>query len=177
MKEEKISKIEVIGRLLTQEITGKNLVVLSEECLACVLNLSDPQNSLYSYTLYLTNQDVTEKTKKSTWSNLSFEIKPTMDLSKFTNKDIDIFQWCTKTNIYFLELLVDEMNERNISNFQKILEQCMRSVIKSIPFNMAGIQTRKSSKRYIVDLDEINDLEKHVDFVLKNLEEKKRRKN
>ena len=33
MKEEKISKIEVIGRLLTQEITGKNLVVLSEECL------------------------------------------------------------------------------------------------------------------------------------------------
>ena len=175
MKEEKISKIEVIGRLLTQEITGKNLVVLSEECLACVLNLSDPQNSLYSYTLYLTNQDVTEKTKKSTWSNLSFEIKPTMDLSKFTNKDIDIFQWCTKTNIYFLELLVDEMNERNISNFQKILEQCMRSVIKNIPFNMAGIQTRKSSKRYIVDLDEINDLEKHVDFVLKNLEEKKKK--
>ena len=163
VKEEKISKIEVIGRLLTQDMTGKNLVVLSEECLACVMNLSDPKNSLYNYALYLSNQDVNEKTKKSTWSNLSFEIKPSMDLSKFNNKDIDIFQWCTKTNIYFLELLVDEMNERNISNFQKILEQCLRSVSKNIPLNMSGVQSRKSSKKYIVDLGEINDLEKHVD--------------
>ena len=139
MKEGKISKIEVIGRLLTQKITEKNLLVLSEECLACVLNLSDPQNSLYSYTLYLTNQDINENNKNITWQNLSFEIQPTMELSKLTNKDIDIFQWCTKTNIYILELLVDEMNERNISNFQKILEQCLRSKIKNIPFNMAGI--------------------------------------
>ena len=175
VKEEKISKIEVIGRLLTQDMTGKNLVVLSEECLACVMNLSDPKNSLYNYALYLSNQDVNEKTKKSTWSNLSFEIKPSMDLSKFNNKDIDIFQWCTKTNIYFLELLVDEMNERNISNFQKILEQCLRSVSKSIPLNMSGVQSRKSSKKYIVDLGEINDLEKHVDYVLKNLGEKKKK--
>ena len=175
VKEEKISKIEVIGRLLTQEITGKNLVVLSEECLACVLNLSDPENSSYNYSLYIKNQDVNVKSKNSTWSNLSFQLNPVMELSQFNNKDIDVFQWCTKTNIYFLELLVDEMNERNISNFQKILEQCLRSVSQKIPFNMAGIQRRKSSKRYIVDLGEINNIEKHVEFVLKNLEEKKKK--
>ena len=175
VKEEKISKIEVIGRLLTQEITGKNLVVLSEECLACVLNLSYPENSSYNYSLYIKNQDVNVKSKNSTWSNLSFQLNPVMELSQFNNKDIDVFQWCTKTNIYFLELLVDEMNERNISNFQKILEQCLRSVSQKIPFNMAGIQRRKSSKRYIVDLGEINNIEKHVEFVLKNLEEKKKK--
>ena len=57
LKEEKISKIEVLGRLLTQDITGKNLVVLSEECLACVMNLCDKEKQTYNYSLYLSNQD------------------------------------------------------------------------------------------------------------------------
>jgi len=98
-----------------------------------------------------------------------------MGLSQFTNKDIDIFQWCTKTNIYFLEILVDDMNERNIKNFRKVLEQCLYSVEKNIPFNRASIQSRKSSKKYLMDLGEINDLEKHVELVLKNLEEQKKK--
>ena len=174
LKEEKISKIEVLGRLLTQDITGKNLVVLSEECLACVMNLCDKEKQTYNYSLYLSNQDVNEK-KSSTWSHLSFDLKPSMELCQFSNKDIDIFQWCTKTNIYFLELLVDDLNERNINNFQKILEQCLCSVSKNVPFNRAGIQSRKTSKKYIKDLGEINDLEKHVDYVLKNLEEQKKK--
>ena len=174
LKEEKISKIEVSGRLLTQDITGKNLVVLCEECLACVLNLCDKEKQTYNYSLYLSNQDVNEK-KSSTWSHLSFDINPSMGLSQFTNKDIDIFQWCTKTNIYFLEILADDLNERNINNFQKILEQCLCSVSKNIPFNRAGIQSGKTSKKNIKNLGEINDLEKHVKFVLKNLEEQKKK--
>ena len=95
-KEQKISKIEVLGRFLTQDINGKNLVVLSEECLAYVMNLSDIDKSTFTYTLNISNQD---KDKKSSWNILSFELKPSMELSQFTNKDIDVFQWCTKTNI------------------------------------------------------------------------------
>ena len=171
-KEQKISKIEVLGRFLTQDINGKNLVVLSEECLAYVMNLSDMDKSTFAYTLNISNQD---KDKKSSWNILSFELQPSMELSQFTNKDIDVFQWCTKTNIYFLEILVDDLNERNIKNFQKILEQCLCSVNKKIPFNRAGIQSRKTSKRYIQNLGEINDLEKHVEFLLKNFEEQKKK--
>ena len=171
-KEEKMSRMEVLGRFLTQEINGKKLVVLSEECYAYAMNLSDPSKSSFNYTLNISNQD---KSENSTWNILSFEIKPSMGLSQFTNKDIDIFQWCTKTNIYFLEILVDDMNERNIKNFRKVLEQCLYSVEKNVPFNRASIQSGKSSKKYLVDLGEINDLEKHVELVLKNLEEQKKK--
>ena len=109
IKEEKISKIEVLARFLTQDITGKNLVVLSEECLASVMNLSDPEKSTYNYALYISNKDGSEKSKSSSWSHLSFDLKESMELSQFTNKDIDVFQWCTKTNIYFLEILMDDL--------------------------------------------------------------------
>ena len=175
IKEEKISKIEVLARFLTQDITGKNLVVLSEECLASVMNLSDPEKSTYNYALYISNKDGSEKSKSSSWSHLSFDLKESMELSQFTNKDIDVFQWCTKTNIYFLEILMDDLNERNLNNFQKVLEQCLCSVIKNVPFNRAGVQSRKSSKRYIKDLGEINNIEKHVELILKNLEEQKKK--
>ena len=171
-KEEKMSRMEVLGRFLTQEINGKKLVVLSEECYAYAMNLSDPSKPSFNYSLNISNQD---KSENSTWNILSFEIKPSMELSQFTNKDTDIFQWCTKTNIYFLEVLADDMNERNIKNFRKVLEQCLYSVDKNIPFNRASIQSRKSSKKYLKDLGEINDLEKHVELVLKNLEEQKKK--
>ena len=174
MKKEnqKISRIEVLGRFLTQDITGENLVILSEECSAYVMDVSDPDKSTFSYTLNISNQD---KAKTSPWNILSFELQPSMELSQFTNKEIDIFQWYTKTNIYFLEILVDDLNERNINNFKKILEQCLCSVYKKIPLNRAGIQTRKTSKKYIKDLGEINDLEGHVKSMLKNLEENKKK--
>ena len=48
---DKLSKIEVLGRLLTKEINGKNVVNLSEEVKACVLNLSPSKTSFY-YCLY-----------------------------------------------------------------------------------------------------------------------------
>ena len=159
-KEDKISRIEVIGRFLTQDITGKKLVVLSEECTAYIMNLSDNSKQSYNYALNILNQD---KGENSSWNILSFEIKPSMELSQFTNKDVDIFQWVTKTNIYFLEILVDDINERNINNFRKILEQCLYSVNKNIPLNRAGIQTNRSSKKYLKNLGEVNDIQNHVD--------------
>ena len=171
-KEDKISRIEVIGRFLTQDITGKKLVVLSEECTAYIMNLSDNSKQSYNYALNILNQD---KGENSSWNILSFEIKPSMELSQFTNKDVDIFQWVTKTNIYFLEILVDDINERNINNFRKILEQCLYSVNKNIPLNRAGIQTNRSSKKYLKNLGEINDIQNHVDLLLKNLEEQKKK--
>ena len=171
-KEDKISRIEVIGRFLTQDITGKKLVVLSEECTAYIMNLSDNSKQSYNYALNNLNQ---EKGENSSWNFLSFEIKPSMKLSQFTNKDVDIFQWVTKTNIYFLEILVDDINERNINNFRKILEQCLYSVNKNIPLNRAGIQTNRSSKKYLKNLGEINDIQNHVDYLLKNLEEQKKK--
>ena len=171
-KEDKISRIEVIGRFLTQDITGKKLVVLSEECTAYIMNLSDNSKQSYNYALNILNQD---KGENSSWNILSFEIKPSMELSQFTNKDVDIFQWVTKTNIYFLEILVDDINERNINNFRKILEQCLYSVNKNIPLNRAGIQTNRSSKKYLKNLGEVNDIQNHVDYLLKNLEEQKKK--
>ena len=170
--EDKVSRIEVIGRFLTQDFTGKKLVVLSEECTAYIMNLSDQSKHSYNYALNILNQD---KNENSSWNILSFEIKPAMELSQFTNRDVDVFQWCTKTNIYFLEILVDDINERNINNFRKILEQCLYSVNKNIPFNRAGIQTQKSSKKYLRNLGEINDIQIHVDLLLKNLEEQKKK--
>ena len=170
--EDKVSRIEVIGRFLTQDFTGKKLVVLSEECTAYIMNLSDQSKHSYNYALNILNQD---KNENSSWNILSFEIKPAMELSQFTNKDVDVFQWCTKTNIYFLEILVDDINERNINNFRKILEQCLYSVNKNIPLNRAGIQTNRSSKKYLKNLGEVNDIQNHVDYLLKNLEEQKKK--
>ena len=96
--EDKVSRIEVIGRFLTQDFTSKKLVVLSEECTAYIMNLSDQSKHSYNYALNILNQD---KNENSSWNILSFEIKPAMELSQFTNRDVDVFQWCTKTNIYF----------------------------------------------------------------------------
>ena len=157
-KEQNVSKIEVLGRLLTQDKSKQNLITLTEECLATILDLSQP-TAPFVYSLYLTNQDMNEN---SNWSQLSFTIQPEMELSFFTNKDIDVFQWVTKTNIYFLEILLDEINDINKNNFWKVLEQCLCSTSKRIPIERARLQCQKSSVNYIQNLGEINDLKTHV---------------
>ena len=170
MKSQKdnLSRIEVIGRLLTKEINAKNVVNLSEEVTACVLNLSSPEESFH-YCLYFTNKD---KNENSNWEHLSFDIKPSMELSYFTNKDVDCLQWFTKKNIYFLEILVDDFNVRNKNNFWKVLEQCLCSINKNIPIERASLQVRKSSLKYMKYFGEIKDLGIHVDNMMKQLEEK-----
>jgi hypothetical protein len=89
---DKLAKIEVLGRLLTKEINGKSVVNLSEEVIACVLNLS-PSKTQFHYCIYLTNND---RNESSQWEHLSFDIKPSMQLSHFTNNDVDCFQWFTQ---------------------------------------------------------------------------------
>ena len=167
----KFSKVEVLARLLTQDINGKNLVVLSEECKASVMDLSQPGES-YIYSIYIKNEDQNENSK---WSHLSFDLKPDIDLCHFTTKDVDVFQWITKTNIYFLEILVDDLNERNLDNFWKILEHCLCSVVKKIPIDRAQLQCKKGSNKYIKKLGEIKNLDNHVDYMLKLVEERKRK--
>ena len=168
-KKDNLSRVEVLGRLLTKEINGKNVVNLSEEVTACVLNLSDNSQTSFSYCLYFTNKD---KNESSNWEHLSFDIKPSMQLSCFTNNQVDCFQWFTQKNVYFLEILIDDFNERNKNNFKKILEQCLCSINKNIPIERASLQTKKSSIKYIKDLGEIKDLSAHVDKMMKQLEEK-----
>ena len=167
----KFSKVEVLARLLTQDINGKNLVVLSEECKASVMDLSQPGES-YIYSIYIKNEDQNENSK---WSHLSFDLKPDIDLCHFTTKDVDVFQWITKTNIYFLEILVDDLNERNLDNFWKILEHCLCSVVKKIPIDRAQLQCKKGSNKYIKKLGEIKNLDNHVEYMLKLVEERKRK--
>ena len=167
-----LSRIEVLGRLLTKEINGKNVVNLSEEVSACVLNLSSPSDSSYSYCLYFTNKD---KNESSNWEHLSFDIKPSMQLSYFTNNEVDCLQWFTQKNIYFLEILLDDFNERNKNNFWKVLEQCLCSISKNIPIERASLQTKKSSIKYIKNLGIIKDLSSHVDKMIKQLEEKNKK--
>lgn len=164
---DKLSKIEVLGRLLTKEINGNSVVNLSEEVKACVLNLS-PSKTSFHYCLYLTNNDQNES---SQWEHLSFDIKPSMKLSHFTNNEIECFQWFTKKNVYFLEILLDDLNERNMTNFWKILEQCLCSINKNIPIERAALQSKKTSTRYIKKIGNVTDLGAHVDKAMKLLEE------
>ena len=165
-----LSKIEITGRLLTKEIGGKNVVNLSEEVSACVLNLSE-QNAFH-YCIYLTNND---KNENSNWEHLSFDIKPSMNLSNFIYKEVDCFQWFTKKNVYFLEVLLDELNERNKNNFWKVLEQCLCSISKNIPIERASLQVKKSSHKNIKRIGEIQDLVAHIDQMVKQLEEKEKK--
>ena len=157
-KGQKPTQIVVLCRLLTQDVSNPTLKVLSEECEASVLDLSQP-GTPFVYSLYIKNADQNDK---SPWSHLSFEIVPSMQLSIFNNRDIDVFQWFTKTNIYFLEILFDESNERNKINFWNILERCLCSVTKKISIERAGIEIQRSSVNYIQKLGTINDLETHV---------------
>ena len=170
---DKLCKVEVSGSLLTKEIKGENLIKLSKEVTACVLNLSSSSKNSFLYSLYLTNKDKNENIK---WEHLSFDIKPTMQLSHFTIKDVDYFQWFTKENVYFLEIVVDDFNERNKNNFWKILEQCLFSINKNIPIEKALLQNKKTSKKYIKNLGELNDLVAHSEEMIKKLEEENNKK-
>ena len=164
---DKLSRIEVIGRLLTKEIKGTNMITLTEESKACVLNLSSEKT--YHYCLYFTNQD---KNENSNWEHLSFDINPSMNLSFFNYEDVDCLQWFTKTNIYFLEILLDDFNEINKNNFWKVLEQCLCSTINKIPIERASLLTKKSSTKYMKYIGVIKDLGIHVEQMSKQLQDK-----
>ena len=157
-KGQKPTQIVVLCRLLSQDISNQTLKVLSEECEASVLDLSQP-GSPFLYSLYIKNADMNEK---APWSQLSFEIAPSMHLSLFSNRDVDVFQWFTKTNIYFLEILFDESNDRNKLIFWNNLERCLCSVTKKISIERADIEIQRSSVNYIQKLGKINDLETHI---------------
>ena len=170
-KQQNAQKIEVLGRLLSQEISKPNLVVLTEECLVSILDLSQPDTP-FSYSLYIKNEDQNANSK---WPSLSFHINPEMQLSIFTNKDIEVFQWCTKTNIYFLEILLDEMNEINKNNFWKALEHCLCSITKKISIQRAAIEVQRSTKNYVQRLGQINDLEQHVKYMVNQLNKQRQK--
>ena len=170
-KQQSANKIEILGRLLTQEINKPNLVVLTEECLASILDLSQPSTP-FTYSIYIKNEDQNEK---SNWSHISFEIKPEMQLSVFNNKDIDVFQWCTKSNIYFLEILLDEKNEKNKIHFWKTLECCLCSMTKKISIERAKIEVQRSTKNYVQRLGQINDLEQHVKYMVNQLNKQRQK--
>ena len=170
-KQQNAQKIEVLGRLLSQEISKPNLVVLTEECLVSILDLSQPDTP-FTYSLYIKNEDQNANSK---WPSLSFHINPEMQLSIFTNKDIEVFQWCTKTNIYFLEILLDEMNELNKNNFWKALEHCLCSITKKISIQRAAIEVQRSTKNYVQRLGQINDLEQHVKYMVNQLNKQRQK--
>jgi len=170
-KQQNAQKIEVLGRLLSQEISKPNLVVLTEECLVSILDLSQPDTP-FAYSLYIKNEDQNANSK---WPSLSFHINPEMQLSIFTNKDIEVFQWCTKTNIYFLEILLDEMNEFNKNNFWKALEHCLCSITKKISIQRAAIEVQRSTKNYVQRLGQINDLEQHVKYMVNQLNKQRQK--
>ena len=170
-KQQNAQKIEVLGRLLSQEISKPNLVVLTEECLVSILDLSQPDTP-FTYSLYIKNED---QNANSEWPSLSFHINPEMQLSIFTNKDIEVFQWCTKTNIYFLEILLDEMNEFNKNNFWKALEHCLCSITKKISIQRAAIEVQRSTKNYVQRLGQINDLEQQVKYMVNQLNKQRQK--
>ena len=165
-EKDKLSKIEVSGNFLTKETKGKDLVILSDEVSVCILNLS-PSKTSFHYSLYLSNKD---KNKNEKWEHLSFDIKPEMNLTHFINNDKDCFQWFTKENIYILQITFDELDERKLFNFWKILEQCLCSIDKNIPIDRARLTIKKTSIKYVKEYGEIDDIDKHTDNMIKKLE-------
>ena len=165
-RKDKLSKIEIIGRLLTKEINGQEVINLSEETSVIAMDLSKDND--YHYCLYFTNQD---KTQKSNWENLSFDINFSMNLSNFNYNDVDCLQWFTKSNVYFFEILLDEENERNKNNFWKVLEQCLCSTINNISLERASLQIKKSSVKYMKYIGVVRDLGIHVEQMIKQLKE------
>ena len=170
-KEQKVSRIEITCRFSSKDLDSPNIVVLSEEVKATVLNLSDEKS--YRYCIHVSNDN---KTDKSTWENLSFEIKPSMKLSHYINQDIDGFHWFTEKSIYFLDVLLEETNERLKFNFWKILKQCLCSIDKNIPIQRASVQANKTSKAYIKDYGNIINFNSHVEDVCKKYSKEKEQK-
>ena len=168
---DKIAKIEISGRLLTKEINAEKMVVLSEEVTVNVLNLSSSANDIH-YCLYLKNQD---KNENSNWEHLSFDIKLSMKLSHFVNQDIDCFQWSTQKNLYFFEVLMEELNERNKINFWKVLEQCLYSIKKNIPIERVSLYYKRNAEKYINEYGEIKNLAEHINKMTKELEEQNKK--
>ncbi len=168
---DKLSKIEISGRLLTKELNAEKMVVLSEEVTASILNLTSSANDIH-YCLYLKNQD---KNENSNWEHLSFDIKLSMKLSHFVNQDVDCFQWFTQKNIYFLEVLMDELNERNKINFWKVLEHCLYSIKKNIPIERVSLYYKRNAEKYVNEYGEIKDLAAHVNKITKELEEQNKK--
>ena len=94
----------------------------------------------------------------------------------FLNNDSDCFQWFTKENIYFLQIPFDEINERQIFNFWKILEKCLCSIDKNIPIDRARLTIKKTSIKYIKNLRDIDDINKHADEMIQKLEKENKKK-
>lgn len=88
----------------------------------------------------------------------------------FLNNDSDCFQWFTKENIYSLQIPFDEIKERQIFNFWKILEKCLCSIDKNIPIDRARLTIKKTSIKYIKNLGDIDDINKHADEMIQKLE-------
>ena len=175
-EKDKISKIELSGSFLTKEIKGKDLVTLSEDVAVCILNLS-PSKKVFHYSLYISNKDKNKTENKALqWEHLSFDIKPEMNICHFLNNDSDCFQWFTKENIYFLQIPFDEINERQIFNFWKILEKCLCSIDKNIPIDRARLTIKKTSIKYIKNLGDIDDINKHADEMIQKLEKENKKK-
>ena len=175
-EKDKISKIELSGSFLTKEIKGKDLVTLSEDVTVCILNLS-PSKTVFHYSLYISNKDKNKTENKSLqWEHLSFDIKLEMSICHFLNNDSDCFQWFTKENIYFLQIPFDEINERQIFNFWKILEKCLCSIDKNIPIDRARLTIKKTSIKYIKNLGDIDDIDKHADEMIQKLEKENKKK-
>ena len=174
-KKNKYLQIEIVCRLLSQDITKQpesSLIILSEEVLLTVKDFTEKDK--YHYCLYIENND---KKLDSNWEHLTFDIKPSMNLCKFINNESDYIQFNTQKSIYFLEILIDDSNNENKENFFNLLEMCLCSLDKNIPINKAKLQLKKSSKNYIKNLETITDMSTHIENETKKLKEINEKEN
>ena len=174
-KKNKYLQIEIVCRLLSQDMTKQpesSLIILSEEVLLTVKDFTEKNK--YHYCLYIVNND---KKLDSNWEQLTFDIKPSMNLCKFIDNESDYIQFNTQKSIYFLEILIDDSNNENKENFFNLLEMCLCSLDKNIPINKAKLQLKKSSKNYIKNLETITDMSTHIENETKKLKEINEKEN
>ena len=169
----KFSSIELSGRLLTKKINSKEIITLSEEAIICLHNNFSSKNSL-CYNIELINND---KNINSTWENLSFEIKKSMNLSIFTYDNIDYLQWTIlEKDIYFFQILIDEINNSNKNNFFKELNKCLYSIENNIPFENLSNQLDINPVDYIKNIGIIKDLDNYANSIIPSEEVEKNNK-
>ena len=169
----KFSNVELLGRFLTKEINNANIVTLSEEVLISIYNLTSSKK-LFIYNLFLVNKN---KNKNSTWENLSFKNKQSINISSFLYNSAEYLQWITENNVYFFEILLDKDNENNKNNFLKILNLCLYSSINNISFEIISKNKNIDSINYIINIGIINNFENHANKIISLLEEKNKKEN
>lgn len=145
---------------------GSKIKILSEEC---SISLSIKDEKTYFYVLNIENDDKTE------WDYMQFKINVDTGFKKFLNNlGNNCIMWQKELTFYILELFSDEAIIQNTPIFLDKLATLITSNDFQKPISEA--LTEETRKDYILNYDQIENLDKFLDDNFKELYEKQQAK-